>query len=333
MSNINDLFITATKLSANKDYENAAKCYAELIDNNIKDNNEETNLDVNHLFLFAKALYQKGLNNNQMFNDDGEDDEFDDEEFGNSDDEQGEENQEDENIPYSDENLYQFDLEEEDLDNSKSETLLKENDDMNGSDDNEEDEEEEEEDIDDNTFSQYLTGNIFKNAIKVSYIAMSVAKQEKNDNKKKLKDIYILIGDLYQELEDFNKSIEFYKRSIEIVGTNTKDIAEIYIKLSEAVRWATSNEISSKKRINLLKQSKNSIVRALKDTTNKLEPNIRTLFQESIKQIKQDILYEQDPSNKNKVGNTMSLLQQALQQSLADSNVSDLSGLIKKKKK
>ncbi|CCH61219.1 hypothetical protein TBLA_0E01620 [Henningerozyma blattae CBS 6284] len=341
MSSTNKRFLVdAAKYTATKNYYEAARSYGMLLDS------EDSNmLNPDHLMLFAKSLFKLGLDKDQMFNEDENN-----EESGDDKDDEGDDSDIDDrynsqshltagievssNIQL-DTTLYQFDLEEEDIEEQKKDGN-NQNDSNKGAEQEKEDnsnisEEYEEqgnqEDASDH-FVDLAEGNIFENALYVAEIAQSIF--ESTHNNHSIGPLLNLMGDIYQELESFEDAVKSYKKAIELQRDNQLAIAESYIKMAHALRWATDKEIPPKRRNLYLKNAKNTILKVLKpvEGENSIDDDIKAHLKDNLIQIKQDINHNNNP---NMDGN-MSILQAAFRDSMANTTVNDLSTLVKKPK-
>ncbi|EDO17970.1 hypothetical protein Kpol_1054p17 [Vanderwaltozyma polyspora DSM 70294] len=371
-SKIKELIVEGAKYTASSKFENAAKCYIEILDSLRGEDQEDEEIDPEYLLLLASCLYELGVERSGMFGDDngmqGYDDNGVDQE-GESDesDEEGGSDEEDEDDgnkkPKLNENLYQFDNEEEDLAEEEEEEAAKEEEEVVSGEEemSEEEEEEGEEEADQEplpftTFKDYLEGDIFYNTLELLQVARSnfelLRKTSKDERKliKKIGQTNELLGDVYQELEQFKESIELYESSIENYKSLDDEqnieiqdkISSIIFKLVESLTWYPDESgITRTQRIELLEFSRDYLKKCIDQAKTK---NI----EECKNQLSQiEVLLDELKTGKKEVKGLNNALKEDLVKNLVlkrlmgfdiptseDSaqNVNDLTSIVKKKK-
>lgn len=271
---VQTLLIEGAKYSASDDVEKAAKCYARILD--LESQSAEIYL------LLARSLYRLGLKRNDVFGggDDGEDDENDDDddEDGSADEDDKENAGDAEKKQKLNSKLYQFDQEEEDVNEStlqnfedatnasayvdaRGESILQSrHDESKQQEDDEEPEPEADMSIGD-TFEDFLQGNLFENALELLYRARIMymephgeSKEDSEDLSKdtqlKLAQLYDLLGDIDQELEDFTQAVRDYEGSLRfydksLAPEEREVLVEVYLKLTDALRWSDFDDKDS----------------------------------------------------------------------------------------
>ncbi|AQZ12359.1 HIF1 (YLL022C) [Zygosaccharomyces parabailii] len=235
------LLIEGAKYSASDDVEKAAKCYARVLDIGAP------TPDV--FILLARCLYRLGLKKNDVFgggdeNAEGEDEEMD------EDDAESDEGSKEAVKQERNAKLYQFDHEEEEVDENNAQTFEDTTNASNFEDttnaSNYEDargesmlqglqkqaqEMEAEEDEGNQTdmsigesFEGFLEGNLFENGLELLYRARIMYMEPQNeakageelgnDTQLKLAQLYDLLGDIDQELEDFTQAVRDYEEAL-----------------------------------------------------------------------------------------------------------------------
>ncbi|SJM84472.1 uncharacterized protein ZBIST_1694 [Zygosaccharomyces bailii] len=235
------LLIEGAKYSASDDVEKAAKCYARVLDIGAP------TPDV--FILLARCLYRLGLKKNDVFGGGDEDAEGEDEEMD-DDDAESDEGSKEAVKQERNAKLYQFDHEEEEVDENNAQTFEDTTNASNFEDttnaSNYEDargesmlqglqkqaqEMEAEEDEGNQTdmsigesFEGFLEGNLFENGLELLYRARIMYMEPQNeakageelgnDTQLKLAQLYDLLGDIDQELEDFTQAVRDYEEAL-----------------------------------------------------------------------------------------------------------------------
>lgn len=351
------LLIEGAKYSASDDVEKAAKCYARVLDIGAP------TPDV--FILLARCLYRLGLKKNDVFGGgdedaEGEDDEMDDDD-AESDEVSKEAAKQERNAK-----LYQFDHEEEEVDENSAQTF---EDTTNAS--NYEDargesmlqglqkqaqEIEAEEDEGNQTdmsigesFEGFLEGNLFENGLELLYRARimymepqneaKAGEELSNDTQLKLAQLYDLLGDIDQELEDFTQAVRDYDEALKfydkaLAPEEREVLIKTYLKLADALRWSDVSEedsLSKEKRLEHLQKLQELIRTHLDDGKSK----DAELDKQHLERLQEDeeLLKSGKPVNKNVL--TPELMAKAiLTEALGGSQkkINDLSKVIKKKK-
>lgn len=235
------MLIEGAKYSASDDVEKAAKCYARVLDIGAP------TPDV--FILLARCLYRLGLKKNDVFGGGDEDAEGEDEEMD-DDDAESDEGSKEAVKQERNAKLYQFDHEEEEVDENNAQTFEDTTNASNFEDttnaSNYEDargesmlqglqkqaqEMEAEEDEGNQTdmsigesFEGFLEGNLFENGLELLYRARIMYMEPQNeakageelgnDTQLKLAQLYDLLGDIDQELEDFTQAVRDYEEAL-----------------------------------------------------------------------------------------------------------------------
>lgn len=244
---VQNLLIDGAKYSASDDVEKAAKCYARILDL------ESQNVEI--YLLFARCLYRLGLKRNDVLGGDGDESEGDEEMEEEEEEEEGDEHEKKQKLNSK---LYQFDHEEEDVDEStfqifedatnasayvdaRGESILHsgtesrpqdEGDRKEGKDNDDDDDDDEQADMSiGDTFEDFLQGNPFENGLELLYRARIMYMEPhgdikegsetlSKDTKLKLGQLYDLLGDIDQELEDFTQAVRDYEESLKFYDTS-----------------------------------------------------------------------------------------------------------------
>lgn len=374
-SNIKELIIDGAKFTASNDLNRAARCYADILDLQSAEGDGDVNPD--HLLLLASCLYQIGLEKNDMFgadnSDDGDnsDDQSDDEQqndtFHQFEDESNsgeEDEQDDDEKPPLNPNLYQFDYEEEDLVRNSGETERDPQDNEGGGlDQNQEKGGYSSDDSDDSDDSEvsgiksyrgHLEGDHFQNSLELLHIARvlfleSMESEIVEESKaKKLTQIHDLLGDLSQEFEDFEQAITNYNLALgylkkyESQNNEIKSqITNIYLKITESLRWCNGEEeLTKKDREQYLKSAAIYLQARIDEGYSKdSEEDKQQLIQieEDLEELKTGASKKRHLSSMDTEMLKQLILQKAMGFDLASSeettkSVNDLTSMVKKKK-
>ncbi|GAV52035.1 hypothetical protein ZYGR_0AG00260 [Zygosaccharomyces rouxii] len=360
---VQTLLIEGAKYSASDDVEKAAKCYARILD--LESQSAEIYL------LLARSLYRLGLKRNDVFGggDDGEDDENDDDddEDGSADEDDKENAGDAEKKQKLNSKLYQFDQEEEDVNEStlqnfedatnasayvdaRGESILQSrHDESKQQEDDEEPEPEADMSIGD-TFEDFLQGNLFENALELLYRARIMymephgeSKEDSEDLSKdtqlKLAQLYDLLGDIDQELEDFTQAVRDYEGSLRfydksLAPEEREVLVEVYLKLTDALRWSDFDDkdsLTKEQRQRHLQELEKLIRSRIDDGTSK-DTEADQSHLERLQEDQESLKLDKPKDSKSLVPELMA--QAILRQALGGSQgkVNDLSKMVKKKR-